>query len=290
MGLLINGEYVDDAVIRDESAAIRPRLQQELEGMDILAFEMQLRDWSRENVIERILLRQAAVKDPEPIDPEAVKQAIEEIRRQTPGQSGCVAPANDEALRAEVELRLRVDRLIARVTVKAGRPSSKEISAFYRKNRGSFVVPETIRAAHIVKNIDEQSDEAASLDAIRQAQEELKQGAAFEDVADRLSDCPGRGGDLGYFPQGQMVEEFDRVAFALEIGQVSDIFRSPFGFHIVKLYDRKPAGVRKFEEIAGEIEEMLWAQKREKALEDYLDDLRAKAEVRNNIKQHEARV
>ena len=74
MALLINGETVDDAVIRQEVSLTRPRYEEMVDGLDPVAKEMQLWDWSRETVIERTLLRQEALKDPEPLAAEAVDE------------------------------------------------------------------------------------------------------------------------------------------------------------------------------------------------------------------------
>lgn len=158
-------------------------------------------------------------------------------------------------------------------------PKRAEMMAVYRENQASFVSQELVHAAHIVSNVDEKKDEAAARAAIEHAQAELAKGRPFAEVADELSDCPGRGGDLGIFPRGEMVESFDEVVFALPVGQVSEIFRSEFGFHIAKVIARKPAGPIPFEEVRDRIEQQLMAEKRQAALHQFLDDQRAKADV-----------
>ena len=76
-----------------------------------------------------------------------------------------------------------------------------------------------------------------------------------------------------------MVEEFDEVVFNLPVGARSDIFRTRFGFHIATMVDRRPAGPRPFKEIEGELTEAVMQQRRTKAVEDYLDGLRANADI-----------
>jgi Parvulin-like peptidyl-prolyl isomerase len=280
MALVVNGEYVEDSLIREEANAMRPRLMQEMEGEDPVVIEMRLREWARENVIERVLLRQAALADPEPIPQDLLDRTVEEIRSQTPGQSGCLFPQQDQ-LRREIEIQLRIDRLLGRLTAKLSPPRNKEVTEYYKKHRENFYFPEMVHAAHIVKNVDEVTDEATALAAIRQAQQELQQGVSFEEVADKHSDCPGRGGDLGFFPRGQMVEEFEFVVFSMKPGEVSDIFRSPFGFHIAKVYEIRPEGYLPLQEVRAQIEETLYAEKRRRVVEQYLDKLRAQADVQN---------
>jgi parvulin-like peptidyl-prolyl isomerase len=135
-----------------------------------------------------------------------------------------------------------------------------------------------IRASHIVKNVDENTTEEAALAAIREIQPRLT-ADNFAELANEFSDCRGNGGDLGYFPRGQMVDEFDDVVFALEPGQTSDVFRTPFGYHIARVVDRRPAGVRPFPEVKQEIEDLLFRQKLHKALDELIGRLRAQADI-----------
>ncbi|HUQ91646.1 MAG TPA: peptidylprolyl isomerase [Bryobacteraceae bacterium] len=279
MPLRINGELIADELLREEERLIRPRLIEEMPGEDPLAVEQRVRQWALENVLERTVLRQEALKDAEPVAPEAIEQQMEQVRSQTPGQSGVVAPVPDDVLRQELEVRFRVERLVGRVAQKVSAPKNKDISDFYVKNREQFKSPEMLHAAHIVKNVDEKTDEASARSAIEAAREELQSGASFEELADRFSDCPGRGGDLGFFPRGQMVEQFEEVVFQLEPGKISEIFQTPFGFHIAKVYARKPEGVRGLDEVKEQIAQMLLEQKRQRATEQFLDRLMARAKV-----------
>ncbi len=240
MSLLVNGELVDAAVLREEERTIRPRLREAMSDSDAAAIEARVVEWARENVIERTVLRQAA----------------------DAGQ-------------------LPVDRLLARVTAHLAKPRNKDVVDYYRKHREEFVAPMRVHAGHIIKNVDERTDEATARAGIEEAERRLRDGAKFEELADEVSDCPGRGGDLGVFAPGQMVEDFDVVVFGLQPGQVSGIFRTAFGFHIAKVYESFPEGVRELAEIREELESLLFEQKKQRAIEQYLDRLIAKAVVQD---------
>jgi parvulin-like peptidyl-prolyl isomerase len=278
MAIRVNGETVDDALIRQEAASLRPRMAEAMPGEDPVTFETKVKEWARENVIERVLLRQAAIADPEPIPAGDLERTISEIRAHAPEQSSGFPTADDD-LRREVETQLRVDRLLERITAKVSPPRNKDVVDYYMKHKDLFAAPETVHAAHIVKSVGEKTDEATALAAIREAEAEIKAGAPFAEVADRRSDCPGRGGDLGWFPRGQMVDEFEAAVFPLVPGALSEVFRSPFGFHLALMHEHRPAGVRPLEEVRDGIEETLYAQKRQRLIEQYLDKLRAKAEI-----------
>lgn len=288
MGLLINGEFVDDAVIRDEAASIRPRYMEAVTDMDPVAAEMQLWDWSKENVIERTILRQTALAEPEPIAEEEIERAMTEVLPPPGGPESCEpgvtrAGVDRDALRREVEVRLRIDRLINRLNAKVAAPRHKDLVERYKKNRDAMRRPAMAHASHIVRNVKrgeaegETSDEA--LAAIQAAEKQLEAGVPFAEVADQHSSCAGNGGSLGWFPMGEMVDEFDAVVFALKPGERSKIFRSDFGYHIALLHERRDEGPIPFDEVKSHLEEELLKEKRDKALGDYLDRLRAKATV-----------
>jgi hypothetical protein len=264
MALLVNGEYVDDALLKAEARSIRPRLYEAMQGESPAKIEERVTEWSRENVIERVLLRQEVMADQTPVD----AAECDAIVAQSPGMP-----------REEAEAALRIQRLMKRLTAKLSAPRHKDVVEFYRKNQTKFYAAEAVHAAHIVKNVDELVSEDAARGSIEAAARELEAGASFEELSDRLSDCPGRGGDLGFFSRGEMVNEFEQVVFGLAQGQVSPVFRTPFGFHIAKVYERRAEGILRLEEVRGQIEEALMNEKRERALGQLADRLRAKAVV-----------
>lgn len=285
MGLLINGEFVDDAAIRQEAASLRPRVQHELEEMDPIAAQMQLWEWAQDAVVERILLRQAALAATEPLDEDLVLRTISQMYPPAGDLESCEPGATRAGVdpaeaRKEVEARLRVDQLIERLFASAPRPKPKETLDFYKQHREAFQRPPMVHASHIVKNVTETTSEDEALASIQKAQEALGNGRPFAEVADEFSDCAGQGGMLGWFPLGQMVDEFDQVVFALQPGETSPVFRTEFGYHIALLHDRKPGGLVPVEEVREEIEQELMRARHEEIIGGFLESLRAKAEVK----------
>jgi hypothetical protein len=285
MGLLINGEYVDDEVIRAEANGVRAQFEEELRDVDPVEARMRVWQYAQESVIERTLLRQAALKDETPVDEAAVNEALTRMFPPAGDLESCEpgvtrAGVDREAARAEVIARLKVDRLLERTFENAVKPREKDLLDFYKKNRERFRRGAMFHASHIVKNAGEQVSEEEARLALEKALAELEAGRAFAEVADEVSDCPGQGGELGWFAAGQMVEEFERVLEGLAPGERSGIFRTPFGFHIAMLHDRRPAGIAEFEEVRPHLEDMFERQAREFAVRQLMQELRAGAEVR----------
>jgi peptidyl-prolyl cis-trans isomerase D len=137
--------------------------------------------------------------------------------------------------------------------------SPAEIERYYRANEPQFVTPEQVRASHILLKT-EGKDEAAVKVKAEALLKQAKAGADFAELAKKNSEDEGsaaQGGDLDYFGHGKMVKEFDDVAFSLAPGQISDLVKSQFGFHIIKVTDKKPETRRTLDEVRAEITERL---------------------------------
>ncbi len=290
MALKVNGELVDDGLLAKEAEALRQRFerlsdeQKQQYGLGPGTLERTAVEWARENVIEQVLLRQAALRDRSLLEDGAVEKGLQDVIERHGGPEKFAEAGLDEAqTRIDVETRLRVDRLIASTTSKARPPRTKELAEFYRRNKDRFRTEETVRAAHIVKHVEKGVTEADAREAAEALYARLKAGTSFEQVADEQSDCPGNGGDLGYFPRGKMVKDFEDVVFSLEVGKTSEVFQTVFGFHIAKLLERRPAGTRTFRDVQDEIRNELLEQRRTKLLEDFVDRLRESAMIEDHV-------
>ena len=286
MALTVNGEIVDDSLLGREAEALRQRFsqlsaeQKRQYGFEPGALERIAVEWARENVIEQVLLRQAALADATPVDPDEVAKRLAEVISSYGGPEGFSgAGMDEESARSEIVTRLKVDRLIAATTSRAKQPRPKEVAEHYRRNKDTYRTEETVRAAHIVKHVEKGVTEAEAKRAAEELHARLEAGTSFEKIADEQSDCPGNGGDLGYFPRGKMVREFEDVVFGLPVGGTSGVFQTVFGFHIARVLDRKPAGTRAFREVEGEIRRQIVEQRRTELLEDFVDHLRASAAI-----------
>ena len=140
-----------------------------------------------------------------------------------------------------------------------------DVQRFYNDNLAQYQTPEQIRASHILLNTAGK-DEAAVRKQAEALLQQIKDGADFTALAIKFSEDDGtkaNGGDLDYFSRGRMVPEFETAAFALEPGQTSDIVRTQYGFHIIRVMDKKPAVTRPFDEVRPQIEDQLKRQRAE---------------------------
>jgi peptidyl-prolyl cis-trans isomerase C len=164
-----------------------------------------------------------------------------------------------------------------------------QAKAFYDANQTTFERSEEVRASHILvkinssdPNADPNRVKAAAKDKAGKLLEKIKAGADFAEVAKANSDDPGsapKGGDLDFFPRGEMEKPFEDAAFALEPNKVSDVVETRFGYHIIKQTGHRPTGVVPFDEIKKELMAQMTDQKRSHFLEGYITSLRDKAKI-----------
>jgi peptidyl-prolyl cis-trans isomerase D len=144
-----------------------------------------------------------------------------------------------------------------------------EIEAFYKQNNAQYSSPEQIRASHILFKTDGK-DEAAVKAQAESVLKRVKAGEDFAALAKQYSEDDSnkdKGGDLDYFGRGTMVPEFEQVAFGMKAGDISDLVKTSFGFHIIKLVDHRQATTKPLAEMRTEIEDQLKWQKAQQEAE-----------------------
>jgi len=276
MATVVNGERIENEAIRREAERMRPEFERAFADVPPAEREPRLQQWAEENAIEQVLLAQAAKADARPIPPEQIDEVLKDVMHH---HAAPETPADKEALRADIDLHLRIRRLTEEAAKDLPAVADEAVLAYYEGHHREFTVPERVHAAHIVKHVTPHTPPEVADAALQEARKELDAGADFAAVAAKYADCPDNGGDLGWFARGQMVEEFEHTVFGLQPGQVSPIFATRFGFHIVKLIDRKPAGPCDLKEVEGSIRERLANEARGAAIEKLLDGLRAAAKI-----------
>ncbi|WP_276330851.1 peptidylprolyl isomerase [Orenia marismortui] len=158
--------------------------------------------------------------------------------------------------------------------------TEKEIKDYYEENRSKFKQPAEVKAKHILIKTDDKSEKEAKAKA-QKILKELKQGADFAKLAKKYSEGPSakNGGELGYFGKGRMVAEFEEAAFNLEIGEVSEPVKTQFGYHIIKVEDKKESQLLSLSEAKEDIKNGLTQQKQQNKWNSFVKDLKENAEI-----------
>jgi peptidyl-prolyl cis-trans isomerase C len=186
-------------------------------------------------------------------------------------------------LKADAKIDMAINKMMeAEVTAVAA--TDADVQDFYAKNPDKFKQGESVRATHILIKADEKADEPTKKAARAKIDGLLKRVKAGEDfgaLAKEHSEdgSSAQGGDLGFFPRGQMVPPFDQAAFALKPGEISDVVVSQFGFHIIKLIEKKDATVVPLEQVKPRVQEFLTNQKKQEKVDALIKDAKAKAKI-----------
>ncbi len=219
-----------------------------------------------------------------------IEAQVAQIRQQFPNQQQfeqamaaqkvTLEQIRDDA-RSEISVQKLVDGEIG--TKIAVKPEA--VTDFYQKNQDKFQQGARVRASHILITVPQGADAATKAQAKAKAEailKDLKAGKDFAAAAKENSQDPGsavQGGDLGFFEKGQMVPQFDDVAFALKPGQMSDVVETQFGYHIIKVAEKQDSRVVPLEEAKPQIEQYLQQQNRQAETETFVNALKAKAKI-----------
>jgi peptidyl-prolyl cis-trans isomerase C len=190
-----------------------------------------------------------------------------------------------ETMRTQVGQASAIQKLLEAEVYPQAMVSEKESRIFFENNPQYFKKPEEVKAGHILIQIaPDASDEEklAAREKIKDIQIKIEAGEDFADLARQYSEGPSNvnGGNLGYFDHKKMVKPFSDAAFALKPGEVSTIVETRFGFHLIKVYDKKAKSTYVFEDIKDRLGELLQQQKMQEETVHYLEELRRTAKIK----------
>lgn len=281
MGVTVNGETVEQSLIEQELSVLRRRYGEQLTPGELNERASEIASDARENAIERVILAQEARrKFPEIPQAEIDRQFADAVMQHGVTELPADVPEDEvKKMKAAVADSIRLEKYFALVCKDVPAPADEECRAHYEKHRDTFQSPEMIRASHIVRQPSREEDLGAFGVYMLNLREEALKGADFARLARQHSQCSDNGGSLGWFPRGTMVDSFEKVVFALEPGQVSDVFRTEFGYHIAKVHEKRPAAPIPFERVRQWIMETLLEERKNDEVGRVVDRLRESAKI-----------
>jgi peptidyl-prolyl cis-trans isomerase C len=171
--------------------------------------------------------------------------------------------------------QILVQSLIEKEIIEKVKVDDQEALTYYEENKNNFITKEQVYLYNILVETEEVAQDIL---------EKLKAGGDFIEIAKEKSTGPSaaQGGDLGYVSKGDLIPEIENVVFALEIGDISDIIKSEYGFHILKVTDKKPEVLKTFEEVKEEIAPTLLSTKQKEAFDNLLEELKSQVTIEIN--------
>ncbi|MGE4488060.1 MAG: peptidylprolyl isomerase [Kiritimatiellales bacterium] len=285
----VNGQNITHGEVMQGVQMNMMQLSRQVPAQQLSQMAGQIYQNVQDTLIANILLTEAAGKSSLTVDDAAVDAEIEKIKSGAPEDSSledALAENNIEFSEWKNNLReqMLVRKLVDEKTADVPEATATEVAEFYQQNLDSFKAPESVTASHILvafKPEDTDETKAAKKKEIEAIREQLVAGGDFETIAKEKSDCPSgqRGGSLGSFTRGQMVPEFENVAFSANVGDLSDVVETQFGYHLIKVTDHKQDSTRPLSEVKDQLQSYLTGQHKQKALLAYIDELKAKAAI-----------
>ena len=305
----IGDEKITQEELREEFKPMMIMMKEsgQLSAIPPEAWKDEARDRINNIISSRILLKLAKA-DGYDLDMKNADEEFKNITAQVPPESveetlakqGMTVKMFKENIAKSLAIKKWIDEKESEdITV-----TDAEAEKFYRENQDRFKRPESVTASHILitpDDIDEEkakemSDEdrkkleaelkAAARKKAEEVLAKLKQGGDFAKLAAEYSSCPSKdhGGDLGTFEKGKMADEFEKAAFALEPGNISDVVETEYGFHIIKVTDKLKPGFIPFDEVKGSLLEGLKNQKISEKLQEMIESEKKKQNVEIYIK------
>lgn len=243
----------------------------------------------RERIVEELVMRQVMLAEVAKAGISLSDSEFEKVKSEMAGElpEGVTLAdylAETGTTEAEMREQMAVRKMIVAKAESIAKPTDEEIQAFFDENQEGFAQEESVTASHILIKFEDGDDDAAKAakrERIEGLRKQLLEGADFAELAQANSDCPSStsGGDLGPFGRGQMVPAFEDAAFSQPTGSVGEVVETQFGYHLIKVTEHKAAKALEFNEVKTRISDILYSQKQQDAVKEYVDGLRAAANI-----------
>ncbi len=288
MAALVNGKGITIKKLDQEFGKFQAQMAQRKQQIppDLV---QNLRSRLLDDLVNMELLYQEAKKRGMKADQKAVDDQIENIKKNFPDEETfrkylTSVKTDEAAITEELDKGFTIQALVEKDVISTISVTNDETKAFYDNNQEKFSMPEQVRASHILIKADSNADEATKAKAkkaIKKIQKKLKKGGDFVALAKEFSECNSKanGGDLDFFDRGKMVPPFEEAAFALKKGEMSNIVETRFGYHLIKVTDKKASSVVSYDEAKERISEQLKRQKISTEMQQYIEKLTKAAKI-----------
>ncbi|MGA2323404.1 MAG: peptidylprolyl isomerase [Sedimentisphaerales bacterium] len=283
----VNGIVIKDADVDAKVSVYMERIASQIPPNMVEQYKTQIRGQALESMIVEQLLSEQIKKAGVNITDKDVNDKLSEIIAAQPGgmtmesfKAMLAAQGQSfDVVKGQIKKTLGYEKLLGTVEV-----NDAEAKAFYDENKEDFNKPEQVKASHILIKVaptatpEEKTAAKAKIDGLLK---QVKAGGDFAALAKENSDCPSkeRGGDLGFFDRSSMVKEFADAAFAMKVGQVSNVVETQFGYHIIKVTDHKEGGLVSFDKAKADIVRSLQDKKKNELFRQLIEKVKAGAKI-----------
>lgn len=286
---VIEGEEISEGLLAERVDELKMSMEGRMNPAEMAKMEDSFRSQAFSNLVNyKLLMHEADEKGITAADSELQERTEEiigsyESEEQFYERIGQLGMDREE-FKSRLAEQIRIDKLIETETSSMDAPSGEEVREYYDSHSEQFEEPEQVRASHILIKVDQEDDQEtrrAKREKLQDILNDIRNGASFSEQASLYSEGPSKskGGDLGFFREEDMVEPFSKAAFSMDTGEVSDIVETRYGYHIIKVTDKKQARTVPFGEVEDRISGYLESTGKNEAINSYLAELREKANI-----------
>ena len=283
MALIINGETIDDEIIEEEFRTIKGHFERTLQ-VACCERDPEFRTMAKDNLASRALLQQESKRRfPEVVD-EDFRSRLDQLIEQAGGEDEFYIrigmPFKDEAMiRDNVDNGVRLDKTLAQIYAPEPEPTEDELRKHYEENLNAFLTEEEVRASHISVGLTAAKSRNEVYQQMRDLREQAMSGADFDALGVEHNSNKELPPDLGWFKQGEFMEEFVAIAFSMRDSEISPVFTTQLGFHICKVTGRKPPVPKPFDEVRDLVRQRIINKHRDDKFNTFVDELKAVAKI-----------
>jgi parvulin-like peptidyl-prolyl isomerase len=273
---------VDNDLLGAEFSSIKSYFES-LGNVSCCERDDEFRGYARENMIAKMLLADEAERRIAAPNDAEIDEAIEKLRQEQGDfqfQAMVALSAGQmETIRRDTSLNIRTQKLLDEAWRDLVPATEEELQKFYQEHIAIFTSQPQVKASHISKNPGKGESREQVYQELCEVRKKLLAGADFDDLAREHSDKGKEQIDLGFFKRGEFPEEFELVCFSMQVGELSPIFSSTYGYHIAKLTDRQEAVAKPFDEVRDVAADLWMEEQRKSKTQQLVNELRKAAVI-----------
>ena len=283
MSIKVNQNTIPDWAITRQAEALFENVARGMPGKPREVIQLAAFDLAKERMIDQALMSQESKRRNYLVDPAELAHGMKQWLKQNGGKKAFQKNKHPlikdkEDLKKEITSQIQFNRLLEEESA-CSPVSEKDALEYYESRPDLFRTEETLTASHLLKKASTEEEFVKNKQAVLVIRKKIEKGMDFVEAVREESDDAVNDGHLGNFGKGKMVPEFEKVAFSLAEGELSQPVRTQFGWHLILLHERTQPQISPFEEMREKIVEYLTERRKDKVFEEFLDRLKSEATI-----------
>lgn len=285
---VVNGKVITLSELTEREAPFVKQAAETFSGAERDKRLAEIRKKVSDSLIEDLLLEQEAEKLGLKVSDRDIDDAIDDVKKQNSlDDEGLKVALKKEGLtyegyRVQIKKQIEKSRVIGQQVRSKVSVSEKDLADYYERNQRMFLKDEEVKISHILFVVPDMAS-ASAIEGIRKEAidvlEMARSGKDFQELAKKYSEDSSaqEGGSLGFFKRGQILPAFEEAAFSLKKGEISDLVRTTYGFHIIRVDDVKEALLEPFESVKEKVRSAVTSEMLEQRYKEWMEELKKSA-------------